>query len=385
MAHMTRATLRIGATVAAAAATIALCAAVTIRSWPDSSPRVVQNVAIAARLAAAMPGDDQAIHAGQADELATAPAGAIVPCLSQFGSATPAGANWLRSALDRAADRLGPELKAAALEIVVRDVTQSARARTLAFSWLMARDARRADAVLETLVDDPSPDLRRAAVEKILVSAEGNDDASRKRLYERAIAFAHDLDQVERIAAWLGEHGTPVDVGAVLGFVRHWKVSDAFDNTGGAGFARTDPPELGGSPPDTTGWKDATSVDTLGFIDLNTAVARRRDVHAYAVAEVEIPQAGEFEVRMRSPCAVVVWVNGTKVMSRELYHAGQAFDQYVAHAEFRAGINTVLVKCCQNDQAENWAGEWSFALRICDRSGSPVGTTATGEGDAQAH
>ena len=174
-------------------------------------------------------------------------------------------------------------------------------------------------------------------------------------------------------------------MGAVLGFVRRWKVSDAFDNNGGTGFARTDPPELGGSPPDTTGWKDAMSVDALGFVDLNTAVARRKDVHAYAMAEVEIPQAGEFEVRTRSPCAVVVWVNGAKVMAHELYHAGQAFDQYVAPAEFRAGRNVVLVKCCQDDQAESWAGEWKFALRICDRSGTPVGTTVTGDGDAQTH
>ena len=374
--------LRIGSYVAAGiVAAVAVVAA--IRSWPDESPRVAQAVAIAGRLATASPGGKQADHAGQADELAAAPATAIVPCLAAFGSATPAGANWLRHGLDRAADRLGPALKPAALERFVRDAAQPARARTLAFSWLRARDARRADALLEKLLDDPAPDLRRAAVDKILVSAEGQDESSRKRLYERALAFAHDLDQVERIAAWLGEHGTPVDVGAVLGFVRRWKVSDAFDNTGGAGFARADPPEVGGSPPDTTGWKEVTSADKDGWIDLNTAVARRKDVHAYAVAEVEMPQAGRAEVRVRSPCAVVVWVNGTKVMAHELYHAGQAFDQYVAPAEFRKGSNTVLVKCCQNEQAESWAGEWRFALRICDQSGNPLATAATGDGDAQ--
>ena len=374
--------LRIGSYVAAViVAAVAVVAA--IRTWTDESPRVARAVAIAGRLASVTPGDDQAVSAGEADELAAAPVAAMIPCLAALGSATPAGANWLRSALDRAADRLGPKLKAGALEMVVRDVAQPDRARTLAFSWLRSRDARRADDLLEKLLDDPASDLRRAAVENILVSADSKDDSSRKRLYERALAFAHDLDQIERIAAWLGEHGTPVDVGAVLGFVRRWKVSDAFDNTGGTGFARTDPPEVGGSRPDTTGWADATSVDKYGWIDLNTAVARRKEVHAYAVAEVRVPRACQVEVRMRSPCAVVVWVNGTKVMTHELYHAGQAFDQYVAPAELRAGSNVVLVKCCQNEQAESWAGEWRFALRICDPSGNPVATTATGDGDAQ--
>ena len=381
MVYMPRATLRIGAT--AAAGMIAVCAVVVaIRFRSDESPRVAQDVAIAGRLARATPGDDQAVHAGQADELAAAPATAIIPCLSAFGSATPAGENWLRHALDRAAQRLGPELKVSALEAFARTATQPARARSLAFAWLKARDVGRADALLKNLLDDPALDLRRAAVEQLLASADGTDEANQKRVYQRALAAARDLDQIERIAGWLGEHGAPVDIAALLGIIRHWKVSGAFDNTGGAGFARVDPPESGGSPPDTTGWKEVTSADKLGLVDLNSAVTRKKEVLAYALAEVEMPRAQSADVRITSTCAVVVWVNGVKVMAHEIYHAGRSFDQYVASAEFRQGRNAVLVKCCQNEQAEWWAEDWHFSLRICDRSGKPVATTVTGGGDA---
>jgi hypothetical protein len=60
------------------------------------------------------------------------------------------------------------------------------------------------------------------------------------------------------------------------------------------------------------------------------------------------------------------------VMAHEIYHASEAIDQYVAPAEFREGVNTVLVKCCQNEQTEPWAGEWKFQLRITDPLGKPL-------------
>jgi hypothetical protein len=111
------------------------------------------------------------------------------------------------------------------------------------------------------------------------------------------------------------------------------------------------------------------------LIDLNAAIETKKEVLAYAVATVEMP-GGPAEVRIGSPCAVAVWVNGRPLMAHEIYHASEAIDQYVATADFRAGTNTVMVKCCQNEQTEPWAVDWRFRLRICDPLGKPLATQA---------
>ena len=178
---------------------------------------------------------------------------------------------------------------------------------------------------------------------------------------------------MEAIATWLTEHGEPVDVADVLGFICRWRVSGEYDNVGGVGFATAYPPEsadAAGSDP--AEWKGVESADTHGAVDLNAMIATKKGVLAYALATVTMPEAGLAEVRVGSPCAVVVWVNGRQVMAHEIYHASEAIDQYVAPAEFRAGENTVLVKCCQNEQTDPWAGDWKFQVRITDPLGLPL-------------
>ncbi len=341
-----------------------------VRSSPPAS--VSEAVAIAVELSRAGGITGQASLAAKADALAAVPAAHVLPCLAAFGDATPAGANWLRNALDRAADRLGDSLAADLLADYVADTKRPAKARTLAYAWLAARDAKRAERLLDGMLDDPSLELRREAVERLLATAAKADEASMKEAHRTALAAARDVDQVERIAQWLTEHGEAVDLAAVLGFVRRWKVSGTFDNARGVGFATIHPPEEQAA--DTAGWKEVVSTDRLGAVDLNAAIAAKKGVLAYAVAEIDMPRPGPAEVRIGSPCAVKVWVNSTPVMAHEIYHASEAVDQYVATAEFRAGTNTILVKCCQNEQTEAWAADWRFQLRVCDRLGTPLGS-----------
>jgi hypothetical protein len=326
-------------------------------------------------LALATAATPQADLAAAADRLATIPAAAVIPALDAFAAATPRGANWLRSGLDRAADRLGGELAPAALAAFVADPTRPPRGRVLAFSWLQERAPDAAATLLEGLLDDPALDLRREAVERLLESAASQPDAAARDTHRQALAAARDVDQVERIVGWLAEHGDKLDVADVLGFVRQWRVSDAFDNAGGAGFAMLYPPESAlPSLPDSAAWTPVASTDRHGAIDLNTAIVKKKGVLAYALAVVEMPVAGPAEVRIGSPCAVSVWVNGLPVMSHEIYHASDTIDQYVAATEFRTGANTVLVKCCQNEQTQPWAEDWKFQLRITDALGKPLAT-----------
>lgn len=331
-----------------------------------------EAVAIATDLARVSGIEGQTRSAAQADAVAAIPPEWLVPCLEALGDATPGGANWLRSGLERAADRAGEALPVERLAAVARDQTRPPRARGLAYAWLKKWQPHQAEELLDAMLDDPAVELRREAVDKLLASAAAEDEAAQKAIHRRALAAARDIDQIERIAGWLTEHGEPIDLAATLGFVRRWLVSPAFDNKQGSGFAKAYPPES--LAPDTADWKLVVSTDKHGAIDLNAAVATEKGVLAYALATVEMPTAGAAEVRIGSPCAVQVWVNGQPVMQHEIYHASEAIDQYVAPADFRAGTNTVLVKCCQNEQTEAWAADWRFQLRICDSLGAPLAT-----------
>lgn len=340
-------------------------------------PASADSTGLARRLATAEAGSGQAGLATFADELAAAPVSEIEPALAALADATPAGANWLRSGLDRAVERLGEALPADRIAAWATDRSLPTRARSLAFGWLEARDPDRATSLLAGMLDEPALDLRRAAVAKLLTDAAGGGDAAQQAAHRAALAAARDVDQVEAIATWLSEHGEPTDVAEVLGFVRRWRVSGEYDNVGGEGFARVYPPEAAAAADDgasvkAAAWKDVITTDRHGEVDLNEAVATKKGVLAYAVAEVEMPAAGPAEVRVGSPCAVVVWVNGRRVMDHEIYHASDAIDQYVGAAEFREGANTVLVKCCQNEQTQPWAGEWKFQLRVTDPLGKPL-------------
>ena len=372
---MSRATMR-----AAVWFGVAIVARISIHATTlaaDGPPQsVAEAVAIATDLARADGASrGQTTLSAQADRIAAMPADWIVPCLAAFADATPAGGNWLRSSLERAVDRTGDSLSVDALMAVVTDRKQSARVRTLAFSWLKDRNPSQAEGLLDGMLDDPALDLRRDAVEKQLAAVATGDETAQRAAHRQCLAAARDVDQIERIAGWLSEHGEKVNVALVLGFVRNWRVSEAFDNAKGVGFAKAYPPEATlPARPETVQWKTVESADKHGAIDLNAAIATKKGVLAYAVADVVMPRSGPAEVRIGSPCAVAVWVNGKPVMAHEIYHASEAIDQYVATAEFREGTNTVMVKCCQNEQTQPWAVDWKFQLRICDSIGSPLAT-----------
>ena len=100
-----------------------------------------------------------------------------------------------------------------------------------------------------------------------------------------------------------------------------------------------------------------------------------KDAVAYGYAVVESPAERPVEVRAASATAVKIFVNGREVLAREFYH--QSFDQdaLTAPAQLRKGRNTILVKVCQNNQAEAWAQNWMYQLRLTDALGAAVPLT----------
>ena len=146
-----------------------------------------------ARLAAAAPGDDQLALAAAADRLATVAADRIRAPLAALGNATPAGSNWLRSGLDRAAERLGDGLKLDLLAELVADKELTPRGRSLAFGWLEARAPDRAAALLAGMLDEEALDLRRAAVAKLLADAAAGDALESPHEFFTAVKNASQL------------------------------------------------------------------------------------------------------------------------------------------------------------------------------------------------
>jgi hypothetical protein len=108
------------------------------------------------------------------------------------------------------------------------------------------------------------------------------------------------------------------------------------------------------------------------MVDLNAALGKNKGAAAYAYAEFVSDAERPVDVRIGSIVAIKVWVNGKLVDSRETYHSGTSIDQYIAHAVLQPGVNRILVKCCENEQTEQWAQDWQFQLRICDAVGTAV-------------
>ena len=36
------------------------------------------------------------------------------------------------------------------------------------------------------------------------------------------------------------------------------------------------------------------------------------------------------------------------------------------------GLNSILLKLCQNEQKQDWTVQWEFQLRVCDSTGTAV-------------
>jgi len=47
-------------------------------------------------------------------------------------------------------------------------------------------------------------------------------------------------------------------------------------------------------------------------------------------------------------------------------------DQYRLSAKLKAGKNVILIKCCQNEQKEDWTKGWEFQIRLTDAEGTPL-------------
>jgi len=326
-------------------------------------------------------------RAGQAwQKLATASGDALVSILKAMDGASAIANNWLRGAVHAIADReinSGRGLPLAELEGFLNDRRHNPRARRLAYELIAQADKARADRIIPGMINDPSVELRRDAVALVLASAArekkaGNRSAAIKD-YRRALDYARDVGQIQEAVAALREYGQTVDVPRQFGFLMHWHVIGPFDNSEREGFENVFPPEkeinLKAAYPGKEGtvrWQPFVSEDEYGKVDMNLPFGMLKEVTAYAYTEYESPEARDAELRLGCKNAWKIWVNGRFIFGRDEYHRGKRIDQYILPVKLRRGVNTILVKVCQNEQEQPWTKEWDFQLRVSDGTGKAL-------------
>ena len=331
-------------------------------------------------------GQGNAAAAKAWQRLAKAEASALPEILAAMDGANPLAANWLRAAVDTIAAREG-KLPLGNLQKFLANKNHDPRARRLAFELIQRTDPKLASQLIPGMLNDPSVELRRDAVARVIDEGIRQRAAKQKpaaiAAYRKALNAARDIDQIEHAAESLRQLGETVDLPRHFGFLMHWNVIGPFDNTERKGFAVVFPPEkkvnFSGIYNGKSGkvqWSEFVTADEYGMVNINKAYPGPGDglkeVTAFAHTEYQAGETRDVELRLGCKNAWKIWHNGKLIFGRDEYHRGARIDQYQLKLRLASGRNTFLVKLCQNEQMEDWTKEWQFQLRVCDATGTAV-------------
>ena len=120
---------------------------------------------------------------------------------------------------------------------------------------------------------------------------------------------------------------------------------------------------------------DTATADDYGIVDLAQTLKPYKGAITYAYTEFDSDVARPVDLRLGSPNAWKIWLNGELIFGRDEYHRGMRLDQYQVPAKLAKGKNRILIKICQNEQEQRWAQRWQFQLRVCDAVGTAVLST----------
>ena len=318
-------------------------------------------------------------------QLSQSDASALVPILNSFEGANPLAANWLRGAFETiAANAIKKnQLPVDQLEKFILDKSKNPRARRLAYETLIKVDPKAEDRLIPGMINDPSVTLRRDAVQRLIDEAKSLDKAGKKeeakKVYLQALSGATDDDQVKAIVKPLRTLGEKIDLQKHFGFLSDWMIVGPFDNSDKKGYDTAYAPEekidftsaLEGKEGKVE-WKSVNTEDDYGIFDIAKSISPYKGAVMYCAADFFSPEEQELEIRLGTPNAWKIWVNGKLLFARNEYHRGMVLDQYSVPVTFKPGKNVILLKLCQNEQTESWAQRYQFQLRIARPSGTGV-------------
>ena len=329
-------------------------------------------------------GNREAVDAWRA--LSLKDAARLPEILAGMDGAGPLATNYIRAAVDTIAERAlagGGKLPVAKLEAFLLNPRHAPRGRRVAYEWLAKVDPTAPDRLIPKMLDDPSLELRRDAVARVIETAEKARAAKKKAdataAYSKALAAARDLDQIKACSKQLRELGGKVDLPGQMGFLMSWRLIGPFDNIDKKGYDVPYAPEkqidLKATHQGKLGpvkWIEHTTKDDFGIVDLAKAIDKHKGAIIYATTEFHSDTARDVDLRLGCINANKLWLNGKLISKHEVYHANMVVDQYTSRVKLRAGRNVILLKICQNEQTETWAQRWQFQLRVCDTIGTAI-------------
>ncbi len=307
----------------------------------------------------------------------------LVTVLKAFDGANPLAKNWLMGvagAIVRQSDQLPKE----ALVSFLKDKANDSDARYWTFELLTQNDGELRKQWLADMADDPSLDIRYLAVaQKIEQLGTGTTDVA---AYRQLLNLARHPEQLKEITGKLRDAGEGVDLARQYGFLMNWQLIGPFDNREEKGFDVVYGPEkdylakpsekpaglYSGKEDVSCTWKDASTTADDGLLDVAALYNKEKGAIVYAYAEFNAEESVPADIRLGCINANKVWVNGKEISSNKIYHASSSIDQYVGKTELKKGLNTILIKVCQNEQTQAWAQDFSFQLRVCDATGKAI-------------
>lgn len=226
--------------------------------------------------------------------------------------------------------------------------------------------------------DQPQTERYLLALPKIV-----QDAGRRDRLYRRLERLADDPDA----NPWLVAHATwllanrLVDLGRLdkarqrfesLSPVTDWMLIGPFDNEGNSGFSRVYGPEqeidysksYQGRGREVS-WRRLAPLDLAGGTSLGHLLYPDKNVLAYVVTFVRVPDDVNALARFGLESCGRLWVNDRLVWSHDL-PTQFAFDQFTVPVSLKAGWNKLLVKVCQSERG------WDFLFRLTGVRGRPI-------------
>ena len=322
----------------------------------------------------------------------------LLKIFGAFSPASPVGRNLLAGTTQAIADKADDHLVTLATWTVLtgegpvsggggKENFQSIfhpDAQALAFRLLQDADSTAATAYLtKGGLSSDAPAIRRAAVAAKLEELSGDAPAADLRaLLDRTL----DRDQVEQIADRLAELDDPVDLPRQFGFLTDWKLAGPFDHRDDQAFDATLPPEAtpGAIDPAATfptqfpdaggmvGWREIDSDDDFGVVSVADRFENWKGSAVVLTHTFESPVTGAATVRLGTPNAFKLYLNGELLFAREEYHRGTKMDQYVIPCELAAGENLFLLKLLQNQQEQGWAQDYQIQFRVTDPTGAAI-------------
>jgi hypothetical protein len=319
-------------------------------------------------------------------ELQSDPDLELLDVLSAMKGKSEIAKNWYLSLAQTIADR-DPKQAEVDLSQFLGRLSEDTNARYWALRYITRGNAEKREDLLATMLADPCPEIRYEAVDLGLSKiAEGELDAAAKlSSYQELLAAARLPEQIRTIANRLQEEcDYKVDLLQYMGFLDSWQVVASFNNVDQAGFDVVYAPEKEyqageldfnqtySGKSEGLKWQVVSTEADDGAVDLNAVFDNEKGAIAYLATDFAAASELDGQIRIGTPNACKVWLNGELLISREVYHAGSQIDQYVAPAKLKSGRNTILVKLCQNEQTQDWAQDWSFQLRFTDSTGVAV-------------